>query len=454
MPRKPRASGEPDFTDPACRQFTFTPTRIAAACRAVAEGVAPCDSSGRASFRDAGQPGLTLRVGRSGAGTFVLYHKLAGKPVRQTIGPIDAVQLAEAREVAGRLRYDQTAAAKVQPRQRAREQGPTIGDTFDAYITAAEGGAFKLGRRRQAITDRTAQNYRDVFKATLEDHAGESLEWLAENIVVMHQQIGTAGKGKAAKPARPYQANRMMQTARNIFTFAASKGWWTRPNPCVDPATGGMVAKFSEHTRDRILSDAEEQRLGKALAGEPALWRDLFALGLITGRRMAAVCSMRWADVDLGRKVWTVPRDRMKGRKAAHGLALDPDAVAILRRRQADAGDQEWVFPAVRSPGPVTTWKTAWGRIRKAAGIDHKDRSRRVRPHDLRRSWGSRLVEAGVPTVTVNAALGNSPSSVSMTAAVYMHVPDSVQAEAIGAAFKRRQARKAAAKRSTRKARA
>jgi len=35
-----------------------------------------------------------------------------------------------------------------------------------------------------------------------------------------------------------------------------------------------------------------------------------------------------------------------------------------------------------------------------------------------------------------------------------MHVPDSVQAEAIGAAFKRRQARKAAAKRSTRKARA
>jgi integrase len=82
------------------------------------------------------------------------------------------------------------------------------------------------------------------------------------------------------------------------------------------------------------------------------------------------------------------------------------------------------------------------------AGLDSKDRSRRVVPHDLRRSWGSRLVEAGVPTVTVNAALGNSPSSVSMTAAVYMHVPDQVQAEAVQAVYQRRQARKAAAKRS------
>ena len=106
------------------------------------------------------------------------------------------------------------------------------------------------------------------------------------------------------------------------------------------------------------------------------------------------------------------------------------------------------MFPAMRSAGPVTSWKSAWGRIRKAAGLDSTDRSRRVVPHDLRRSWGSRLVEAGVPTVTVNAALGNSPNSVSMTAKTYMHVPDAVQAEAMQAVYQRRQARKAAAKRS------
>jgi len=446
------SSTEPDFADPDVRAFRFTPARIERACRAVADGQVQVDGSGRRQWRDADAPGLFLRVTANGTGTFTLFYKRDGRPIRKAIGPVDVVGLAEAREAAGALRHDRTLAAQVRPRQRV-QAGPTVGEAFDGYIEAAEAGLFKLGRRRQAITDRTAQGYRDTYKATLKAHAGESLAWLAENVVAMHQRIGTAsGKGKEAVRGRPYQANRMLQLVRNIFTFAASRGWWASANPCVDPATGGMVAKFAEHARDRILSDEEEERLGSALAGEPALWRDLFMLGLLTGRRMAAVCSMRWADVDLGRRVWTVPRDRMKGRKAAHGLTLDPDAVAILRRRQADAGDDEWVFPAPRSGGPVTTWKTAWGRIRTAAGLDHKDRARSVRPHDLRRSWGSRLIEAGVPTVTVNAALGNSPSSVSMTAKTYMHVPDAVQAEAIGAVFKRRQARKAAAKRSRRRA--
>jgi integrase len=136
----------------------------------------------------------------------------------------------------------------------------------------------------------------------------------------------------------------------------------------------------------------------------------------------------------------------MKGRKAAHGVPLDADAVALLKRRKATAGESEWVFPAVRSPGPVASWKTAWGRIRDAAGLGGKDRSRRVRPHDLRRSWGSRLIEAGAPTVTVNQLMGNSPSSVSMTARVYMQIPDAVQIEAIDGAFRRRQARKAKAR--------
>jgi hypothetical protein len=60
-------------------------------------------------------------------------------------------------------------------------------------------------------------------------------------------------------------------------------------------------------------------------------------------------------------------------------------------------------------------------------------------------------VEAGVPTVTVNQALGNSPNSVSMTAKVYLHVPDTVQAAAIEAAYNRRKARKAKAKRAAKR---
>jgi integrase len=447
---------EPVFSDPNCRSFRFTVSRVEAACRAVAEGDVPADASGRAQWRDAETPGLFLRVTRNGTGTFTLFYKRDGKPIRRAIGSVHDITLAEAREAAGALRHDRTLAAQFKPRDRAAGRGTTVAEAFDAYIADAESGLFKLGRRKQTITDRTAKNYRDTYKATLKAHGDQSLQWLADNILRLHREIGTpSGKGKHAKPARPYQANRTLQLARNVFAYAASKGLWTAANPCVDPATGGTVAKFAEHARDRILSDVEEERLGAALIAEPALWRDLFALALLTGRRMTAVCRMQWGDVDLGRKVWTVPRQYVKGRKAPHGLQLDPDAVSLLKRRHAEAFvGCEWVFPAIRSPGAVTSWKTAWGRIRKAAALDHKDRARSVRPHDLRRSWGSRLVEAGVPTVTVNQALGNSPNSVGMTAKHYMHVPDAVQAEAIEAAYARRKARKATAKRAAKRSRA
>jgi integrase len=400
------ASREPDYRDPACRSWRFTPARIDAACRAVADGEVPTDASGRVQWRDAETKGLFLRVTSNGHGTFTLFYKKAGKPIRKAIGIVGEITLGEAREAASALRYDRTLAAQVKPRERRGEQveGPTVGEAFDGYIDAAEAGTFTMGRRKQPITDRTAQGYRDCYAATLKAHADRPLSWLAENVVRLHREMGAAsGTGKDRKPARPYQGN-------------------------------------------RILHDEEEARLGTALLAEPLLWRDLFGLALLTGRRMSAVCRMRWGDVDLSRRLWVAPREEMKGRKAAHGVPLDSDAVALLKRRKAMAGESEWVFPAVRSPGPVASWKTAWGRIRDAAGLGGKDRSQRVRPHDLRRSWGSRLIEAGAPTVTVNQLMGNSPSSVGMTARVYMQIPDAVQIEAIDGAFRRRQARKAKAR--------
>lgn len=450
-----RDTKEPDFSDPACRSFRFTEERVRRACSMAADGAVPVDTSGRAQWRDADTPGLFLRVTHNGTGTYTLFYKRDGKPIRKAIGPAGEVSVAEARESVNGLRYDRTLAAQVKPRERHDRNAVTVGEAFEAYIADAESGLFKMSRRKEPITDRTAKNYRDTYKATLVAHADEPLGWLAENVVKLHRTIGTpSGSGKTKKPARPYQANRMLQLVRNIFAHAATAGSWDRPNPCVDPSTGKSIDKFPEHSRDRILSDEEEDRLGKALMVEPTLWRDLFAMSLLTGRRMSPVCKMQWADVDLSRKVWTVPRPNMKGRKAAHGLTLDPDAVRLLQRRRGETGSGEWVFPAIRSPGPVTCWKTAWGRIRERAKLANKDRARAVRPHDLRRSWGSRLVEAGVPTVTVNAALGNSPNSVSMTAKVYMHVPDHVQAEAIDAAYQRRKARKVKAKRATKRAKA
>jgi integrase len=85
----------------------------------------------------------------------------------------------------------------------------------------------------------------------------------------------------------------------------------------------------------------------------------------------------------------------------------------------------------------VTYYRVAWERIIRRARLWSDDRSRRPRPHDLRRSGGSRMVEAGVPLVTVVAALGNAPGSTSMVAKTYAVVTSEAVKDAFRAASRR-----------------
>ena len=62
---------------------------------------------------------------------------------------------------------------------------------------------------------------------------------------------------------------------------------------------------------------------------------------------------------------------------------------------------------------PMTSWRTAWTSLRKAAGLAH------VRFHDGRHTALTRLAEKGVPDWVIRAQFGHvSPSMM----AVYSHV--------------------------------
>lgn len=421
MPRKPRASGEPDFADPACRQFTFTPTRIAAACRAVAEDVAPCDSSGRASFRDAGQPGLTLRVGRSGAGTFVLYRKLEGRPIRQTIGPVDVVGLAEAREAAGRLRYDQTTAAKVAPRKAEPADALTLEQAWDRYIAEAEAGTFTVKRR---IRPNTLRSYRGVWEASLSDHGSRPAAWVAENIDQLIVPL----------QATPYAANRALALLSLLFRYASQRGLWAGANPVAEALRQNRLARHEEKPRQRFLSEGERRRFRQACleAGEP--WGSLFVFAAETGLRKRALLGLRWAHVHAERKrgrfvaagaALVIPADIMKAGRSDHGVDLRPEALEALERRWAARPEGM----ADDDDGPVFSWpdgsplssspyERAFHDIAKAAGV------KALRPHDLRRDLGARLVAAGTPLPIVAKILGHSPASIAMLARTYAPVSD------------------------------
>jgi integrase len=85
----------------------------------------------------------------------------------------------------------------------------------------------------------------------------------------------------------------------------------------------------------------------------------------------------------------------------------------------------------------VTVYKVAWKRILEAAGLWTEDRDRRPRPHDLRRTGGARMTDAGIPIQTVTRALGDAPSSAGMVARVYAQVSDAALKNAYAAVSRR-----------------
>jgi len=438
--------------------FPFTESRVEAARKAVLDGAVVTDESGRRSWRDDDCRGLSIVVNeKTGSSVFYFVGKVNGQTVRRALGDADAVRLVEARESIGRLRFDRSLAGALSPRAAAAakpaDTSPTVKGVMDAYLDAHESGRWLPGNRSRKPTERTMQFYRDLRRAVMtekvrrkvkgtdeyqmvpgEDFEKLTLQGFAERLPAIHAAL--------VKRA-PIQANRAIQLWRNLFAYAADAGSWKGSNPMSGAGRADRLAKATEQPRQRVLTDAEAKRLDAAMKADAPLWRHLFLFSMLTLQRMGAVCNARWDDIVLSGKdaCWTVPKRWMKGRRSAHRIPLadNPQVLEILRARRAMVPDCcPWVFPAAEGDGPVTTYKTAWKRILERAKLWSDDREQRPRPHDLRRTGGSRMVTAGVPLNVVTRALGDAPSSVGMVAATYAVVVDEALRDAFAATARNR----------------
>ena len=427
-------------------RFAFTEARLEQARKAVLGGTVDTDASGRRSWLDADCPGLRLTVnGGTGSSVFYFQGKVNGQTVRRALGDTDAVRLVEAREAVRRLRYDRTVAGALAPRpaeadeDEGGDQTPMMKGVMDACLDAHEAGRWLPGSRSRKPTDRTMKNYRDLRRATMtdkktaEDFEQLTLQGFADRLPAIHAAL--------AKRA-PIQANRFVQLVRNVFAYAADSGLWSKPNPAIGTGKADRLAKTAEQSRQRVLTDAEWKRLDAAMKADDSLWRDLFSLSLLSLQRMGCCCRARWEDIVItgDAAAWKIPAEDMKGRRSGHvvPLANIPAAVELLKaRRKMVPKSCPWVFPAAERDGPVTTYKTAWRRILERAKLWAEDRNRRIRPHDLRRTGGSRMVTAGVPLNVVTRALGDAPSSVSMVAKTYALVVDEALKDAYAAVSRR-----------------
>lgn len=189
--------------------------------------------------------------------------------------------------------------------------------------------------------------------------------------------IGAAPIGSIAAPQllrllRPVEARGCLETAGRlrqrlsaIFEFAAAQGL-VESNPAA--YLGRAMAGGKLSTPHAALTELTECRaLLAACEGSSARAATVMASRFLalTAVRLAAVRGLRWREIDLEARLWTVPAARMKLSRAKKGEArfdhlvpLSAPAIDLLRRASDLAPSNEaekpeaLVFPG-RSGGPI-----------------------------------------------------------------------------------------------------
>jgi integrase len=117
---------------------------------------------------------------------------------------------------------------------------------------------------------------------------------------ITRQAVRTLLKGIAAK-GTPYMANRVHSMLNRFFNWCVDDAAILEANPML-----GLKGE-KEKKRDRVLSMEELRAMWLASERIGWPWGPVFKLLLLTGQRLSEITDMRWSELDLRKRVLSLP---------------------------------------------------------------------------------------------------------------------------------------------------
>jgi len=197
-------------------------------------------------------------------------------------------------------------------------------------------------------------------------------------------------KIKRSAKAKPATVNRELALLKHMYTMAI-KWRKTFSNPVKE------VKLFrEENTQERILTQEEIRILLEACSDS---LRPIVVTAVNSGMRLGEILTLTWGQVDFEQRVITILHSKSgKVRKVPMNETLWETLRAIKKNAAQDA-----VFISDRTGRPYKiNCRGSWDKALKKAGISD------CRFHDLRHTFASHLVAAGVDIITVQQLLGHS----------------------------------------------
>ena len=314
------------------------------------------------------------------------------------------------------------------PAKDRKELFDEFADWFEEnYVTEAEfrNGLKVSGRRSLGTTKAQLQALKNYFgKRRLESITHDSLQQFAK--ARRNEKIQFKVKQRERSVA---SVNRELSLLRRMLKAAVDQRWLEEsPFGRKDP----VILISHEHQRQRILTQTEELKL-LAACDTPRRkhLEPIVVCALDTGMRLGEILKLVWRDVDLENNQITIIAFNAKSARERIVPVSDRLHDELVRlQAQAPKNPLERVF------GVSSNVKRSFEGARHEAGLDD------VRFHDLRHTFGSRLVGLGIPLAEVARLMGHA--DVKMT---YRYI--NVNAETVqraGAAINEHNARLATVK--------
>ena len=370
-------------------------------------------------LRDAAVPGLVLRISAAGTRAWAVMW---GRGQERIIGNYPVMMLDGARDTA------------------RRELGEV-----------AEHGA-PLAVIKATMPEAAAETFGE-FMALYKPHLEATAKAGKATVDCIHTQFGhlyrmplasigraTFDKFKASRlksGLHPSTVNRDLDRLKAALSKAVE---WKLL--AANPLLGMKRIKRDIEDRVRYLSPKEERALRKALETREQRfkvrrlsgirWRvergqeplpplkgyadhlmPMTLIALNTGLRRGEITQLTWLDIDLVKKILTVRAGYAKSGKARH-IPLNSEALAVLKQWKKQQPDGV-LFN-------LTSVAKSWAQLTEKAAIAD------FRFHDLRHTFASKLVMAGIDLNTVRELLGHGDIKMTLR---YAHLAPEHKAAAV-----------------------
>jgi integrase len=338
--------------------------------------------------------GLFLRLGKTGAASWIVRLQRDGKRQDIGLGSAKLVTLAEARLKAVELRK----AVKVEKRDVLTERK----DEAAAKVTFREAAS-------QYHSENEAGWKSDVYGrqwlASLENYAFPKLGGMATGSITAADIISVL---TPIWQEIPETARQVRNRICAVLDYSHTKGWRSTEAPSGNSslkAGRGLPRQVKQRQNRKAMPYVTIPSFMTALRRKPSYGRLALDLLILTATRSQEVRLATWAEFDLDECLWTIPADHMK-RSKAHIVPLSSAALAVLAKADAlRLEGTDVVFPgATGKPMSDMTLLKVLRDMREPFHV-----------HGFRSAFTDWAANEGYPDAVVEAALAHK-------------TPDAVQA--------------------------